>query len=129
MATSTVTNDTTKDTTNNINDSILKRILNAIRFETKNISSINEVKFCEINGLIVPMDTIVQTGIDDVKLPSNEESIKAFKLLFGTKKRTKVIEDEDSVVSENNKDSETEEEEDFSDTASEEENENESEDE
>lgn len=64
-----------------------------IKFE---LSSSNEFEI--VNGLVVPKGSKVFSGIAKVSVPSNEEATKSFKHLFGIRKRTKIVEEEEVEV-------------------------------
>jgi hypothetical protein len=68
-----------------------------------------------INGLVVPRGSKVFVGLESVALPSNESCARAFKLLFGIRKRAKIIEEEESVSPAIKKEDESSEEEEISD--------------
>ena len=69
--------------------------------------------FIILQGIIVPMGSVVEQGLADVQLPSLEDCSKSFKLLFGIRKKIRVIEEEEPVIleSEEEEDSIDEEEE------------------
>ena len=51
-----------------------------------------------IKGLVVPKGSQVKNGLKSIELPTQESSLRAFKLLFGVKKRSRLsADDEDSV--------------------------------
>jgi len=68
-----------------------------------------------LNGLVVPRGSKVFVGLESVLLPSNESCTRAFKLLFGIRKRAKIIEEEESVTPAVKKEDESSEEEEISD--------------
>lgn len=51
-----------------------------------------------IQGLVVPVGTIVTKGLVMPKMPTNESAIASLKLLFGIKKHKKIIEEDESPV-------------------------------
>lgn len=77
------------------------------------LTTCNELEI--INGLVVPKGSKVLVGLNCVELPSNERSQKAFKLLFGIRKRPKIVDDEESVAPQIVKEEDSSEEEEISD--------------
>lgn len=63
-----------------------------------------------ISGLVVPKGSKVFFGIETVQVPTNEESTKSFKSLFGIRKRCKVVDEEESVAPIKKEEEESEEE-------------------
>jgi hypothetical protein len=54
--------------------------------------------FVVINGLVVPLGSQVSVGLQSIELPSNEEVLKNFKMLFGIKKKIRAVEEDEPVV-------------------------------
>ena len=55
-------------------------------------------EFVVLNGLVVPKGSEVSIGLQTIELPSNEDVLKNFKMLFGIKKKMKSIEEEEPAV-------------------------------
>ena len=82
-----------------------------------------------IKGLVVIDGTQVKSGLTKIEIPCHESSLKAFKFLFGVKKRPRIYADDESAtkdetvaVAKENIIEDEEDEEDFDDEEEEEEN-------
>jgi hypothetical protein len=58
----------------------------------------SETTFVVIHGLVVPKGSEVFVGLHKIELPSNEDVLKNFKMLFGIKKKVRAVEEEEVVV-------------------------------
>lgn len=54
--------------------------------------------FIVLHGLVVPKGSEVLVGLHKIELPTNEDVLKNFKMLFGIKKKVRAVEEEEIIA-------------------------------